>query len=221
VALLEEKVSIDLKDPSVQDSETLGKILGGIESFLHINVFKGVDFFSGVDSNLSVWEIEKLSRSIRGGLSSDVTDINIGENTYTKDALSDVGEVVRQIDVFNLDSAFEENSDIVKSKELLREQARVEIYNASGIAGAASRYARIVENSGCTVVRFGNAPDYREKTEIFVSDPQRYAHSLQVIRDVFFIEPTIIYERPTFMTTGDIIILIGEDLKGELQWGAE
>jgi hypothetical protein len=67
-------------------------------------------------------------------------------------------------------------------------------------------------NNGCDVVRFGNTPELLERTQIYVSDENEFNDSLKVVAEVLFDRYEILEERPSFMTTGDIVVLLGADI---------
>jgi len=102
--------------------------------------------------------------------------------------------------------------DSMIDRELEKERARVEIYNGSGMSGYAAQYARRVRNSGIEVVRFDNAPNEEEKTIFYIPHPQDYPVSLEVIQEIFPGTYDIVEGRPSFMTTGDIVIILGKDI---------
>ena len=97
-------------------------------------------------------------------------------------------------------------------RELEKERVRVEIYNGSGMSGYASQYARRIRNSGCEVVRYDNAPNLQDKTEFYVPKPKEFEYSLKVIFELFPGTYETIEGRPSFMTTGDVVIILGKDI---------
>jgi hypothetical protein len=94
----------------------------------------------------------------------------------------------------------------------------VEVYNGSGIPKAALRYSRTVQNLGTRVVRTGNAPIDEEKTKIYISKKDSFNKSLSLVEKIFVDKPEIIEGRPAFMTTGDIVIVLGKDIQREVDW---
>lgn len=166
------------------------------------------------ETPIDFYRLLRSMKSAKGGLIYH----DLGSAKLTVKEISDTEEVVRRIDYYGVDEITQHNLDIVKSKDLLREQVKVEVYNASGISKAAGRYSRYISNSGCTVLRYGNAPELLSRTTIFVSDHDDFKGSLDVVLDIFPVEPEIIDVRPDFMTTGDIVVLLGGDLAGEMSW---
>lgn len=97
-------------------------------------------------------------------------------------------------------------------RELEKERVRVEIYNGSGMSGYASQYARRIRNSGCEVVRYDNAPEEQDKTQFYVPNPEDFKSSLDIIFELFPGTYSVIEGRPSFMTTGDVVIILGKDI---------
>jgi len=62
-------------------------------------------------------------------------------------------------------------------------------------------------------LRFDNSPSVQEVTTIYVPEPENYKNSLQLIKDVVGEGVEVKYERPLFITTGDIILVLGKDLQ--------
>jgi hypothetical protein len=97
---------------------------------------------------------------------------------------------------------------------LEKERVRVEVYNASGIPGIASSFARKISNSCCDVVRFDNAPNIEDSTLLYIPNPDDFVESTEAVTELFTWPYKIINGRPSFMTTGDIVIILGKDISG-------
>jgi hypothetical protein len=110
------------------------------------------------------------------------------------------------------DQEFSKYISQLVSREVERERVNVEVYNASNITGLASEYARKVRHTGSRILRFDNSPNIYEKTIIFVPEPQGYSNSLALIRDLVGYGVEVRYERPSFITTGDIVLILGTDI---------
>jgi hypothetical protein len=51
------------------------------------------------------------------------------------------------------------------------------------------------------------------RTQIYVSNQREFENSVEILSQRFFLEGMrLIEERPSFMTTGDIVILLGQDI---------
>jgi hypothetical protein len=164
-------------------------------------------------SNLSFFNVlNKISAFDTTVKESTTYVMDLSSPKYSIDELSDQGGRIRMINVSEYDKALRRyNIDII-DRDLERERVRIEVYNGSGIVGKAGIYARKVLNNGLDVVRFGNTPDALERTQIYISNEEEFSNSLKVVEDVFFGRYERLKERPSFMTTGDIVILLGEDI---------
>ena len=65
---------------------------------------------------------------------------------------------------------------------------------------------------GCNVVRYGNADKEYDQTTIYIVDPVRFENSLKVVNAILGKDVVIINERPSFLTTGDIIVVLGKNV---------
>jgi hypothetical protein len=186
-------------------------------------------------SKLSVWSILfdfKYSHELEGSVYSNLPILNLIKETnfinqtlsryqYEKMDILDccVEEVVISSDRKELqfskiafDSEFSKYIQELVSREVERERVNVEVYNASNISGLASEYARKVRHTGCRILRYDNAPNLYDNTVIYVPEPEGYQNSLMLIKDVLGKDVEIRYERPSFVTTGDIVLILGKDI---------
>jgi hypothetical protein len=182
-----------------------------LKSIFNASKIKSMD--GQIYSNLSFLNV--LNRI--GSFSTTVKDsttyvMDLSSPKYSVDELSDQGGQIRMINVSEYDKALRRHYINIVDRDLERERVRIEVYNGSGVVGRAGVYARKILNNGCDVVRFGNAPDSLERTQIYVSNEEEFSNSLRVVEDVFFGKYERLEERPSFMTTGDIVILLGEDI---------
>lgn len=129
---------------------------------------------------------------------------------------NDLGNDVFVINTKNLDSFIQNHIDSLADIDILKERIPVEVYNGSGIPLLALRYARKMANSGIPVLRYDNAPDLFEKTTLFIPDPkQRGSHTLKQIKRNLNLkneEIDIKYKRPSWITTADIIVVLGKNV---------
>lgn len=173
---------------------------------------------STVKTNLSLSELDSRIASIRDALNGRVYRIALNETAYLRDGVSKTGELIQKVNYLEADEVLQEYSSVIRSKQLQMEQVKVEVYNGSSVSKAGERYARRIANSGCYVLRYGNAPVPYDKTNIIIMDEDKYSESLRLVEDIFAIEPEKTATRPNFMTTGDIILILGKDIGGEISW---
>jgi hypothetical protein len=186
-------------------------------------------------SQLSIWNILfkfKYQADLKGNLYSNLPILNlIKEINFIKQSLSTyeyeqidisdccIEQVVISGDrkeprfvINSFDEEFSKYIDELVSKEVERERVNVEVYNASNVSGLASEYARKIRHTGCRILRYDNAPNVYDHTVIYIPEPEGYINSLELIRDVVGENIEIKYERPSFITTGDIVLVLGREL---------
>lgn len=185
--------------------------------------------------DLSVWSILfdfKYNKELKGHIYSNLPIINlITQINFLNSIMNEyeyeimdisvccIKEIVisddnRQLhfDISAFDSEFSKYIDNLVSRAVERERVNVEVYNASNISGLASTYARKIAHTGCRILRYDNSPNLYENTAIYISELEGYESSLGLVRDVMGEHIEVIYERPTFITTGDIVVVLGKDL---------
>lgn len=157
--------------------------------------------------------IIKLKQIHSATLSMRPYIIDLGNSKYLSAQESNVGVGISSyINIEEYDNTWRTFSEKMIDRELEKERVRVEIYNGSGMPGYASQYARRIQNTGCEVVRYDNAPNLQDKTEFYVPKPKEFKYSLEVILELFPGSYEIIEGRPSFMTTGDVVIILGKDI---------
>jgi hypothetical protein len=167
---------------------------------------------NNVYSNLPILNLIKEVNSINQSLSSyqseqmDIVDCCVEEVTLSSD------RVRRQFYTTNFDKELSKYITGLVSREVERERVNVEVYNGSNITGLASEYARLVRHTGARILRYDNAPNLYEETVIYIPEPEGYKNSLTLIRDVVGNNVKVRNERPQFVTTGDIVLILGEDI---------
>ncbi len=154
---------------------------------------------------------------------------DLGENGYNKNInqyfisyanseylVPDVhlnGEEISILEYEKIDESIDNIKDNFLSKDLVREQGKIEIYNGSGIPGLAARYSRVFSNNGLPVIRIGNSEEGYSKTTIYIAQKEEYSSTLAYVKVLLGNNEYIIEEkRPLFMATADIVIVLGSDL---------
>jgi len=142
-------------------------------------------------SNMSFLEMYAYFQNIRGIIVSDNYQyFNLKDEDFVRDTVLGNDANVEVLNLFAVD-------------ESLRE-----VYNGSEIAGHARVAARKIHNAGCRVIRYENASKPYEQTEIYVSDKEKFVAGLEVVNEVVK-DAVIIEGRPEFLTTGDIVVILG------------
>lgn len=132
---------------------------------------------------------------------------------YSTEDLSRGGGQIRYLNTTEFDTVYRNLISKVVDRALEKERVRVEVYNGSGVAGAAKQFGRKIENSGCDVVRYENAPSTTDRTVVYVSDKDNYKNSLEIVTEILSGSFDLIEGRPAFMTTGDIVVVLGKDIQ--------
>ena len=171
---------------------------------------KAVVYSSLSSLPLAMLEMKNINSSI---LKLKPFVIDLGSSPYINSReYEGVGGIQSYIKLSEYDSVWRSNTSRMIDRDLEKERVRVEVYNASGISGIASSFARKIANSGCEVVRFDNAPSSEALTKFYISKPDDFKRSTEIITDLFPGTHEIINSRPSFMTTGDIVVILGEDI---------
>ena len=139
--------------------------------------------------------------------------IDLGNTKYIDEELSNAGGLSYYLNSSKYDGVLREYFLNILDRELEKERVRVEVYNGSGISGAASQMARRIENSGCDIVRYENAPDLLEHTVLYIPDEERFKNSVAIVKEVVGTNVEVLNSRPQFMTTGDIVVVLGRDIE--------
>jgi len=139
--------------------------------------------------------------------------IDLSSSLYSTEDLSSSGGQIRYVNTDEFDTVYRALISKIIDRSLEKERVRVEIYNGSGVSGAAKQFGRKIENSGCDVVRYENAPKTIDRTVLYVSDEQSFASSLKVVSEILSGSYDLVVGRPNFMTTGDIVVVLGQDIK--------
>ncbi|MEA3306538.1 MAG: LytR C-terminal domain-containing protein, partial [Elusimicrobiota bacterium] len=90
---------------------------------------------------------------------------------------------------------------------------KVEILNASGVRGRASKITRYLREKGVDVVSFGNFPTIRKKSKIVnCSDSIRSAFK---VRNILGLHNLAIYSKYDSSRMGDAIVIVGMDFNDD------
>ena len=112
--------------------------------------------------------------------------------------------------IFDRDKFDKFVASIFENQEIVREQARIEVCNGTGIGGLASKYARRIKNFGGDVIRVSNKSGDYERTIIFTPDISKFSKTISRL-EIVFPDAQIVEDYPPFTVTGDITILLAED----------
>lgn len=94
-------------------------------------------------------------------------------------------------------------------KQIMIEQARVEVYNGTAMSGLARNVTRKLKNSGINVTRTEDAPVTLETTAIFVKDYSDFTYTTDIIKHDLGGLAEIKQENPPFFSAADIVVVMG------------
>lgn len=205
-----------VKDDSLNDAffklSTMSSQYSALKNM--VGLTKLVGFGSTVYSNLSFTEylnfFNTLNKTVKG---TEAYGIDLSFYRYSKEDLSSSGGQIRYMNTDEFDSVYRSLIAKIIDRALEKERVRVEVYNGSGVPGAAKQFGRKIENSGCDVVRYENAPKTIDRTVLYISNEESFASSLKIVSEILSGSYDLVVGRPEFMTTGDIVVVLGQDIK--------
>ncbi len=160
---------------------------------------------------------EHIYSNIQGASIRHFIKLFANENTFTFDfyqvgiVLSKSPEVEGEVfDPLKFDDFVSSTFD---NGEVVREQARIEVYNSTSIPGLASRYTRVLQNMGCDIIRKSNTGTDVSKTMIFAENPELFPLTIAQIKNAFEVDVEVINDSLDFVTTGDLIIVLADDVE--------
>lgn len=203
---------------SSESDRSIDKLMTFNKQFSPFKIFTSAFDLSGINkkiySNMKFYDIQVILEQISNRdkkFSRSV--INMSEEKYLKKGKLGTGEEINVFNSSEYDKVLNKELQKVLDRKLENERARVEVYNGSELSGVAYSIGRKIMNSGCDVVRYGNAPNTIDKTQVYVSNMKDFTNSYLNVVDVLSSGFDLIIGRPEFMTTGDIVVILGRDIK--------
>lgn len=173
-----------------------------------------VDFNNTVYSNMGFTGFLSFFSTLNNTVADTETyGIDLSFYRYSTEDLSTSGGQIRYMNTDEFDTVYRSLISKIIDRSLEKERVRVEIYNGSGVSGAAKQFGRKIENSGCDVVRYENAPKTIERTILYITNEESFTSSLKIVSEILSGSYDLVVGRPEFMTTGDIVVVLGQDIK--------
>lgn len=175
------------------------KTVLGLKDFMEI-------IESRVDTNLSKTELAVLFNYLR---SVPPASYNV---VYTKTSqLNNIGRA-GIYEVFSVNYAlFDREIDIIlRDKNVQLEQAVIEVQNASGVGGLATKKSRWIANMGAEITHIANAPHPEARTKIYIEDFKQYPNTINQLRKIFPENTDFIEDEYQYRHIGKIVVVIGE-----------
>lgn len=96
---------------------------------------------------------------------------------------------------------------LYRNQEVLVEQARIDVINATGVSGLASRYARLLSNSSFNVVRTDNSDKPYAQSTLFVPEPEKYPGTIKQLQQIV---PHLLISKEEYplRPTGDMVLVL-------------
>lgn len=164
------------------------------------------DLVQSIGSNMGVVDVYSFIHDF-SSLPDDSVSVHIFDKDEVMQTIDERGELINVVTVSSVDELL---AEVGQDDRMDREQARIEIFNGTDVSGWGSRYERWIKHLGGDVIRVKNAPQQGEGTTIYVTDLEKYSYTVERISSLW--EDVKIEEgRPGFITTGDIVIVLGVD----------
>lgn len=156
-----------------------------------------LDLSQELITNFSTGELIRLGWAVRGQISNLESEI-------TRDSEVFILEGRRFLDKELADRKFRE---ILLREDVIIEQARIDLINATDTAGLARRTRRLLENYGYTVVRTDNARDDYESTTLYAPDVESYPETIRTLQ-LFFPDLVLEQSEYPFRPTGELVLVL-------------
>lgn len=159
-----------------------------------------------VDTNLSKLELLVLFNYLKSVPPASYNTV------YTKsDYLNNIGKA-GVYEVFSVNyPLFDHEIDIIlRDKNVQLEQAIVEVQNASGVGGLASKKSRWIANMGGEIAHVANAPYPEERTKIYIGNFEQYPNTIKQLRKIFPENADFIESEYQYRHIGKIVVVIGK-----------
>jgi hypothetical protein len=102
---------------------------------------------------------------------------------------------------------------LLRNIDLLKEQIRIEIYNATSIQGAANKVARSLEVYGVDVIKTGNYPEELEETSLYIAGNKNNMIANYTELERLFRGELEELKEYKYNYSGDIILIIGNNFQ--------
>lgn len=160
-----------------------------------------------IESNMSAVELYEFISAFQDVSSENIHSITLSQENLVE-VVDESGETVNFLSEFAVDEVLKE---FVGDVRMDREQARIEIFNGSGVNGLGSRYSRWIDHIGGDVIRVENAPGVWDRSVIYVTDLDEFEYTVAKVLSLWVEDVDIVEGRPDFVTTGDVIVVLGRE----------
>lgn len=171
--------------------------------FLSANEFSEVIYtdFSKDEFLRFIVNVSSTDNAIRTGFAS---------KTLT---LEDLNKIDLEAGIRHSDMMLDESiSNLFINIPVIKEQGKLEIFNATDQSGVAYNLKRKFENTGITVIKTGNYPDNLDENLLYIpkNNPDNLENTIRIIRSILRDDVRIVYGDYKFNYSGDMILVIGK-----------
>lgn len=127
--------------------------------------------------------------------------------------LGDLTKIDLEAGIRHSDMMLDENiANLFVNIPIIKEQGKLEIFNATDQSGVAYKLKRKFENTGITVIKTGNYPDNIDENLLYIpkNNPDNFENTIRIIRSILRNDLRIIYGDYKFNYSGDMILVIGK-----------
>ena len=166
------------------------------------------DFSQVIHTNFTKDEFIRFIVNISSTDNSIQTDF-ASENL----TLSDLSKLNKEEGIDHSDMLLDEDvSQLFRNISIIKEQAKLEIFNATEKSGVAYNLKRKFENTGITVIKTGNYPDRVSENILYIpkNNPDNFINTIRLIRSILRDDVKIVYGDYKFNYSGDMILVIGK-----------
>ncbi len=166
------------------------------------------EFSQVIHTNLNKDEFIRFIINIS---STDTTILN--DFASEKLTLKDLSKLNREEGIEHSAMLLDEDvSQLFRNISIIKEQAKLEIFNATETSGVAYNLKRKFENSGITVIKTGNYPDIVSENILYIpkNNPDYFLNTIRFIRSILRDNVKVVYGDYKFNYSGDMILVIGK-----------
>jgi len=181
--------------------------IDNLDSISVLNIWSSREDIPRIESNMSAVELYEFIKAFQRVNGENIDLIPLSQDNLAE-VVDERGKTVSFLSEVAVDEVLK---DFTGDVRMDREQARVEIFNGSSVNGLGNRYRRWIDHIGGDVIRVENAPGVWETSVIYVTDLEEFEYTVGNIVSLWTDGVEIIEGRPDFVTTGDVIVVLGID----------
>jgi hypothetical protein len=189
-----------------------------------------VNNFLGAKSNLTFfyrifWNYSELNGNIYTDMTrKEIFQLSFKLMSYEKPILSSYLKLNfgRLVNIDNTSEGIiadsilvdEDIKSIFSDLNVMQEQSKIEVFNATQQKGLAVEKSRLFENLGSNVINYGNYPEHLDENILFITldSPEKMQNTIDMIVKSLRGDVRIATEEYRYNYSGDLILVVGETL---------